>query len=97
METEVQLFVGIVNLSTKNHNSESVKVKNEQVNFLPAGEAIEKDAETYIVQSGDTVESIMIRFYGSFSPEKAKIVQQANNLKNLNRLQIGQQLTIPMN
>ena len=91
------LFVGIVNLSTKNHNSESVKVKNEQVNFLPAGEAIEKDAETYIVQSGDTVESIMIRFYGSFSPEKAKIVQQANNLKNLNRLQIGQQLTIPMN
>ena len=72
------------------------KVKNEKVNFLPAGGNTSETPETYIVQSGDTVESIMIRFYGSYSHEKAKAVQEANNLSNLNKLQIGQKLTMPM-
>ncbi len=92
------LLTTIISFSVK---SNSVKVpaaqsaKTQKVNLLPAGDAA-KSVETYTVQSGDTVESIMIRFYGSYSPEKAKAVQSANNLQNLNRLQIGQKLTIPM-
>ena len=93
------MLTTIVSFSVKGDSAKisiNSKVKNEKVNFLPAGETSAKESETYIVQSGDTVESIMIRFYGSYSPEKAVAVQQANNIKNLNRLQIGQELTIPM-
>lgn len=88
------LLVSLINVSTKD---DTVNIKKEQINFLPSSEAPEKRTETYIVQSGDTVENILIRFYGTYTPEKAKLVQNANNLKNLNKLQIGQQLVIPMN
>ncbi len=92
------LLTAIVNFSVKDSNipQETSKVKNEQVNLLPASENALTESEVYTVQSGDTVESILIRFYGSYSADKAKALQEANNLKNLNRLQIGQKLTIPM-
>jgi len=89
------MLTAIINFSVKDSNVPA-NAQNANVNFLPAGETSAKEAETYVVQSGDTVENIMIRFYGAYTPEKAKAVQQANNIKNLNRLQIGQQLTIPM-
>ncbi len=94
------LLTTIISFSVKSSDVKvpagKAAVKNEKVNFLPASENTAKESEVYTVQSGDTVESILIRFYGSFSPEKAKIVQEANNLQNLNKLQIGQKLTIPM-
>ncbi|MBQ8168915.1 LysM peptidoglycan-binding domain-containing protein [bacterium] len=93
------MLTTIISFSVKSNDTKvpgNAKVKNEKVNLLPADETSANATETYVVQSGDTVENIMIRFYGSFSPEKAKAVQEANNLKNLNRLQIGQELTIPM-
>lgn len=80
---------GSVNVPNK------AKVNNEKVNLIPAGGDMSK-TETYTVQSGDTVESILIRFYGSYSSEKANLVKEANNISNLNKLQIGQKLTIPM-
>ncbi len=90
------LLTAIVNFSVKDSNIPAPKTKSEQVNLLPASETASDVSETYTVQSGDTVESILIRFYGSYSADKAKALQEANNLKNLNRLQIGQKLTIPM-
>ena len=93
------MLTTIISFSLKGNDVKvpaKTKVQNENVNFLPAGETSAKESEVYTVQSGDTVESILIRFYGSYSPEKANAVQQANNLKNLNKLQIGQKLTIPM-
>lgn len=94
------MLTTIISFSVKgsdvNVPANNTKVQTENVNFLPAGETAVKESEVYTVQSGDTVESILIRFYGSYSPEKANAIQKANNLKNLNRLQIGQKLTIPM-
>ncbi len=94
------MLTTIISFSVKgsdvNVPANNTKVQAENVNFLPAGETAVKESEVYTVQSGDTVESILIRFYGSYSPEKANAIQKANNLKNLNRLQIGQKLTIPM-
>ena len=94
------MLTTIISFSVKgsdvNVPANNTKVQTENVNFLPAGETAVKESEVYTVQSGDTVESISIRFYGSYSPEKANAIQKANNLKNLNRLQIGQKLTIPM-
>ena len=52
--------------------------------------------ETYTVQKGDTLESIIIRFYGSYSKTHERAIKEANNMTNPNALQIGQKLTIPL-
>lgn len=77
--------------------------KPAKINFLPANnnENTETSAEQianeeYIVQSGDTMESISRRFYGSYSPEKINKIMQANGMSNPNKLAIGQKLIIPM-
>ncbi len=94
------LLSAIISFSLKNNDvkvpANNHKVQTENVNFLPADNTNVKSSETYTVQSGDTVESIMIRFYGSYNPSKAKKLQDVNNLNNLNSLQIGQKLIIPM-
>lgn len=74
------------------------------VNFLPStGEAdtetsanAQVASEEYIVQNGDTMESISRRFYGSYSPEKINMIMEANGMDNPNKLGIGQKLIIPM-
>ena len=43
------------------------------------------------------MESILTRFYGGYTQERAWAVMNANNMKNPNKLSIGQKLTIPMN
>ena len=92
------LLTGIISPSVKSDSkaAKTTNVKNEKVNIMPAGGATASTSEKYVVQSGDTIESIQVRFYGSYSPEKAQAIQKANNLKNPNRLQIGQELIIPM-
>lgn len=71
-------------------------VKNESVHFIPSSGTTTSSPETYVVKSGDTVESILIRFYGSYSPERAKQVQTVNKMSNIHKLQIGQKLIMPM-
>ena len=72
-------------------------VKNESVHFIPSSTSTSTSSqETYIVKNGDTVESILIRFYGSYSPERAKEVQRVNKMSNIHKLQIGQKLIMPM-
>ena len=73
--------------------------KKEQIslNFVPSSnDKITSTNELYTVQSGDTMESILIRFYGSYSKEKESLVLKTNNLTNPNKLSIGQKLTIPV-
>lgn len=73
-----------------------VKKEKMSLNFIPST-AIEKpNSEVYEVQSGDTMESIIIRFYGSYSREKEALILQANDMTNPNKLGIGQILTIPV-
>ncbi|MCM1010360.1 MAG: LysM peptidoglycan-binding domain-containing protein [Fusobacterium sp.] len=52
---------------------------------------------TYVVQNGDTIEQILIRFHGRYSKTMEANLLQANNMSNPNKLSIGQQLVIPMN
>lgn len=77
--------------------------KPAKINFLPANNSENAEANTeqianeeYTVQSGDTMESISRRFYGSYSPEKINKIMQANGMTNPNKLAIGQKLIIPM-
>ena len=82
------------------------KVKKEKaaLNFIPSGSIDETqdvtssaNNEVYTVQSGDTMEAILIRFYGSYSKEKEALVLKTNNMTNPNKLSIDQKLVIPMN
>jgi LysM repeat protein len=49
----------------------------------------------YKVQSGDTLERIAKKFYGSGTPEMVDKLIRANNMKNPNALQLDQELVIP--
>ncbi len=55
-----------------------------------------KNSKVYIVKEGDTGESIIKHYFGSYSPEKAELIMKANNLKNLDRINIGQEIIIPV-
>lgn len=52
--------------------------------------------ETYTVKSGDSMSSIVYRFYGKYDPSKVEKIKQANNLQNAHKLSIGQKLIIPL-
>ena len=56
----------------------------------------EVKVKSYVVESGDTLESIIIRFYGAFDLSKVELIREANNMSNPNALSIGQKLVIPM-
>lgn len=78
------------------------KVKEKaKLTFIPADKTVAEPTaktgtETYTVKSGDTLQGIVIRFYGAYSPSKAEKLRAANNMANPNALKLGQVLTIPM-
>lgn len=53
--------------------------------------------EIYVVQSGDTIEKILIKFYGHYSKLSEAGLLKANNMTNPNKLSVGQELIIPVN
>ena len=76
--------------------------ENAKFRFIPADNSKSTTApvvtkEEYIVREGDTLESIVIRFYGSFDMDKVNLIQEANKMANPNALSIGQKLIIPIN
>lgn len=85
--------------SVKENTVTPVKKEKLSFSFIPSSQKTEEDVavnEVYTVQDGDTMEAILIRFYGSYSKEKEALVLKTNNMTNPNKLSIGQQLTIPM-
>ena len=50
----------------------------------------------YVIKDGDTVEAIIKRNYGSYSPERAEAIMRANNLKDLDHISIDQELLLPI-
>ncbi len=77
-----------------------VKPAKTKLSIIPADQVAEEAKtvapETYTVKSGDTLEAIIIRFYGKYDTSKISKIMQANGMSNPNQLQIGQTLTIPM-
>jgi LysM repeat protein len=49
----------------------------------------------YAVKSGDTLEKIAHKFYGSGTPDMVEKITRANNMKNPNALKLDQDLVIP--
>lgn len=101
------LVTTLLNFSVKTITSSSndfptksdVKVEDTELTFIPADtmQTANVPTESYTVKAGDTLESIIIRFYGTYSTAKETKIKKLNQLKNPNALQIGQKLTIPLN
>ena len=60
------------------------------------GETFAPRTETYTVKSGDSMSSIVYRFYGKYDLSKVEKIRQVNNLSNAHKLSIGQELVIPL-
>ncbi len=80
---------------TNKTTSDNSELSDEQ-NSNSAQEVAAEDMQKYVIKSGDTVESIIKHFYGSYTPERAQAIMKANNLKNLDRISIDQVLLIPL-
>jgi hypothetical protein len=100
--TLFNFIVGSTSLSDLNFHPVVKSSENVKFTFLPADkqpvqeeEPVSVDKE-YVVQSGDSLEDISMRFYGSFDDSKLKAIQEKNNLKDLNSIKIRQKLIIPM-
>ena len=52
--------------------------------------------ETYTIKQGDTLAGIIVRFYGRYDVSKIEKIKEANNLADVNRLKIGDTITIPL-
>ena len=72
------------------------KKEKMSFSFVPSSPEKVSANEIYTVKDGDTMEAIIVRFYGSYSKEKEDLVVKTNNMANPNKLSIGQQLTIPV-
>ena len=97
----------LINLSTPKDEIVVPQVKqtnteNGKFRFIPADPSKTVTTpvvtnEEYTVKEGDTLESIVIRFYGAFDMDKVNLIQEANKMANPNALSIGQKLIIPVN
>lgn len=78
------------------------QINTEDIEVIPASaQPIETTeltpaVEHYTVKSGDSMSSIVLRFYGKYDPSKVEKIRQANNLTNAHKLSIGQELVIPL-
>ena len=106
----ITTFVSLlINISTPREDAvtpvkkQSVTRDSGKFRFIPADSASSQKAATpvslneeYTVKEGDTLESIIIRFYGAFDMNKVTLIQEANKMSNPNALSIGQKLIIPI-
>ena len=75
---------------------------NSNIAVVPASadaiaeEVVIPTVESYTVKSGDSMSSIVFRFYGKYDPAKVEKIRQVNKLTNAHKLSIGQELIIPL-
>lgn len=86
-----------VNIPTEEDNAAPlVEPVAEPTAEAPAPVIDKSKMKKYVVKNGDTGESIIKRHYGSYTPEREQAIIKANNLKTLDRINIDQELWLPM-
>lgn len=99
------LMTSIINFGVQSENTadfnlwkkSSISSKNASINVAPASNAGEVlNNMTYTIKSGDTLETIAVKYYGIASQANVAKIQRANNIKNPHSIQIGQTITIPL-
>lgn len=93
------LMSGFVMTGIFAHGVNKDSVAKVEYTLIPSSGStgVVNNNEHYVVQSGDTIEKILIRFYGSYNKTFENNLLKANNMSNPNKLSIGQELVIPMN
>lgn len=81
-----------VSVPTEEETQTTTMVQNEST----AKEINLQNAKKYVVKNGDTGEGIIKHYFGAYTPERAEKVMKANNLTSLDRINIGQELIIPV-
>ena len=103
----IQISMTSMSETTKDISTKvpETKIEDTAITFIPADKetvtvgavtTANSKEESYTVQNGDTLESIIIRFYGSYSKEHEQAIKEAKSLNNPNSLSIGQKLIIPL-
>ncbi len=99
------LMTSIINFGVQSENTadfnlwkkSSISSKNASINVAPASNAGEVlNNMTYTIKSGDTLETIAVKYYGIASQANVAKIQRANDIKNPHSIQIGQTITIPL-
>ena len=86
----------------KHGNTKTEKVVTPQISVTPSETQITGTGtenfkqEKYTVQSGDTLEAISYKYYGSRDPQKIQLIQNANNMTSPDQIAIGQEINIPV-
>ena len=78
----------------KTHVSKDVKIIPADVDTQATENGSKK--ETYTIKDGDTLAGIIIRFYGKYDVSKIDKIKEANNMSDVNRLRVGDVITIPL-
>ena len=81
-----------VSVPTEEETQTATKVQNETT----TKDLNLQNAKKYVVKNGDTGEGIIKHYFGAYTPERAEKVMKANNLTSLDRINIGQELIIPV-
>lgn len=94
IETAQQAENEITNKETENVSAIVEDTENEIQ--AAEGNSQPQNAKKYVIKNGDTVEGIIKKQYGAYTPERAEAIMKANNLKNLDHISIDQVLYLPL-
>ncbi len=95
--TIVAVLIGLSATSPNETEIEEAPTKEKVTVETPVSNESSRLAyEKYTVKSGDTIDKIAYKFYGVYDLDKIQKILDVNNLKNPEKLQIGQILAIPM-
>ena len=75
-----------------------------EVKIIPAEVSAEEEVlipeattkEVYTIKEGDTLAGIIVRFYGRYDVSKIEKIKEANNMSDVNKLRVGDTITIPL-
>ena len=102
----ILMVIGIVALSSRgSSNIEEVEIKTTPASTSVTVEEKKTNEETvtgdveaqekYEIQAGDTLDKIVVKYYGEYSDSKIQEIQNINNIKDPSKLQIGQIIVLP--
>ena len=87
LEEQTGVEQGVVNSDT----SETANTENVE----ETANVDTSNMTNYVIQNGDTVESIIKKHYGTYSPDKAEEIMKVNNMESLDRINIDQEILLP--
>lgn len=84
-----------INLWKKGSAVVASKIKIAPADTAKTTESVNK-IQKHKIQSGETLASVALKYYGNSGPDYVKKIQDANGIQDPNKISIGQELTVPV-